>query len=248
MHDENMAVRPLVADDLDWVVDLATRRGEQRQPFAPRLWRRARDARRVHARYLGSLIADPAVPAMRTDHTFAFGMPRPGLVLVDDAAADRADQWATEGAALVRRLVGGSRVRFVCPVPEPERAALAVQLGLSCAETWWHRDLTERPVDLRTDESLQVRGAQGRLIAAPPVYAPGGPVLLVTQFHDRRALSEIEREAASRGATVSVVTQAPEDSVREELLLTAGYRRTCDFYEGTLKAGRQTSRSIFDDQ
>jgi hypothetical protein len=239
MDYDKVAVRSLVADDLDWIVDLATRRGEQRQSFAARFWRRAPDARRVHARYLSSLIEDPAVPAMRTDHTFAFAMNRPGLLLVDDAAAERADQWATEGAALLRRLVGESRVRFVCPVPEPDRTALAVELGLRRAETWWHRDLAERPSDFQNDESLLVRGAQGHLAAAPPVYAPGGPVLLVTQFHDRRALAEIEQKAASRGAAVSVVTQAPEDGVREELLLSIGYRRTCDFYEGTLKAVRQ---------
>ena len=127
-------------------------------------------------------------------------------------------------------------MRFVCPVPEPKRTALAVGLGLTCAETWWHRDLTERPADFPDDASLQVRGAQGRLVAAPPLYAPGGPVLFVTEFHDRRALAAIERQAASCGAAVSVVTQAPDDGVREALLRTIGYRRTCDFYEGSPQA------------
>jgi hypothetical protein len=234
-----VTVRRLVADDLEWVVDLAGRSAEQRQSFAPRFWRRAPDAHRVHARYLSSLIADPGVRAMRTEHTFAFGMHRSGLVLVDDAVADRADQWATEGAALFRRLVGQSPVRFVCPVPEPERTALAVELGLRCADTWWQRDLNGRTSDFHNDDELQVRGAQGHLVAAPAVYAPGGSVLLVTQFHDRRALTEMEQQAAGRGAAVSVVTQAPDDRDREELLLTIGYRRTCDFYEGPLKAGHQ---------
>jgi hypothetical protein len=59
-------------------------------------------------------------------------------------------------------------------------------------------------------------------------------VLLVTSFDDRGALAEIERRAESRGAAVSVVTQAPGDDAREELLLGSGYRRTCDFYEGRL--------------
>jgi hypothetical protein len=122
-------------------------------------------------------------------------------------------------------------------VPEQDRRALAVELGLSCAETWWHRDLTERPAaDFQKGESLHVRGAQGRLVPAPAVYAPGGPVLLVTEFHDRPALAQMEQQAASRGAAVSVVAQAPGDVVREGLLLTIGYRRTCDFYEGTLEA------------
>ena len=230
-----MRVRSLVADDLAWVVDLAARRAEQRQSFAPTFWRRAPDARRAHTEYLSSLIADPAVPAVRTDHTFAFGLPRPGFLLVDDAAAERADRWATEGAALLRRLVGESRVRLVCPVPEPDRTALAVELGLRRAETWWHRDLAgPRASDFQDGASLQVPGARGRLVRSPAVYAPGGPVLLVTEFHGRRALAEMEREAASHGAAVSVVAQAAGDGVCEELLLRIGYRRTCDFYEGTV--------------
>jgi hypothetical protein len=237
--DDSVAVRRLVADDLEWVVDLAGRSAERRQSFAPRFWRRAPDARRVHAGYLGALIADPGVAAMRTEHTFAVGIRRSGLVLVDDAAADRAERWASEAAALLRRLAGACPVRFVCPVPEPERTALAVKLGLSCAQTWWHRDLNARSVDIHNDEPLHVRGAQGHLVAAPPVYAPGGPVLLVTQFHDRRGLTEIAQQAADRGAVVSVVTHAPDDRDREELLLSLGYRRTCDFYEGTLNAGHQ---------
>ena len=239
MDGDKVTVRRLVADDLDWVVDLAGRSAGQRQSFAPRFWRRAPDAHREHARYLSSLIADPAVAAMRTEHTFAFGMPRSGFMLVDDAAADRADQWATEGATLLRRLAGESLVRFVCPVPEPDRTTLALELGLRCAEAWWHRDLNGRTADVNNDELLRVRGAQGYLVAAPAVYAPGGLVLLVTQLDNRRALAEIEQQAASRGAVVSVVTQAPDDYVREELLLTTGYRRTCDFYEGTLTAMHQ---------
>lgn len=237
---EEGAVRSLVVDDVEWIVDLAGRCAVERESFAPRFWRRAPDARRLHARYLRSLIEDPAVSAMRTDHMFAFGMHRPGLMLVDDAAVDRVDAWTIEGPALLTRLAGESPVRFVCPVPEPDRAELAVRLGLACSETWWHRDLTERSTSSRRGGgSLQVRGARGRLVPAPPVYAPGGPVLLVTEFQDGRALAELERQAVTFGAAVSVVTQAPANDHREELLVVFGYRRTCDFYEGILEANDQ---------
>jgi hypothetical protein len=218
-------IRPLVAGDLGWVVDLLARDGRHRESFAPRFWRRAPDARRIHASYLGALIGDPAAVALRTGHAFAFGLRRPGLVVVDDAAAEHAGHWATEGAALLRRLAGDSRVRLVCPVPHPERAALAARLGLSRVETWWHRDLAAQPSSVTADEPLEVDGAQGRLVPAPPIYAPGGPVLLVTEFRDRRALAELEHRAEGRGAAVSVVTRDP-----------GGYRHTCDFYEGTLSA------------
>jgi hypothetical protein len=162
-NDES-AVRPLVASDLDWVVDLATRCGEQRQSFAPRFWRRAPDARQVHTRYLRSLIEDPSVPAMRTEHAFAIGMCRPGLLLVDDAAAEGADHWGVEGVRLLTRLAAGSRLRFVCPVPEPGRAALAARLLLTCVETWWHRDLPHRFTRSPGQESRRVR-----LVPAPPI-------------------------------------------------------------------------------
>jgi len=132
---------------------------------------------------------------------------------------------------LLTRLAAGSHLRFVCPVPEPGRAALAAHLRLTCVETWWHRDLPHRSTRSAGQESRWVR-----LVPAPPIYAPGGPVLLVTGFRGRRALAEMEEEAAASGATVSVVTQAPGDCVREELLSSAGYRRTCDFYEGLGKA------------
>jgi hypothetical protein len=133
---DEVAVRSLVADDLDWAARLAALGRAQRASFAPRFWRQAPDARRVHTRYLRSLIGAPGVAAMRTEHLFAFGISRAGTVLVDDAAADGEDRWAREGPALFRRLAGESRARFVCPVPEPGRTALAIGLGLRRTETW----------------------------------------------------------------------------------------------------------------
>jgi hypothetical protein len=234
VNSDDVRVRPLIVDDLDWVVDLAAQRAEQRQNFAPRFWRRASDARSAHARHLHALIEQGVAAAFRTDRMFAFAVPGPEFVLVDDAAAECDESWATQGPALFRRLIGESRVRFVCPVPEADRAALAAELGLRRAETWWHRDLYPPSADSRDAGPVQVRGARGRLVTAPPVYAPGGPVLLVTEFHDRRALDEVEREAVRRGAVVSVVALFTEDATREEVLLARGYRRTCDFYEGVL--------------
>jgi hypothetical protein len=69
----------------------------------------------------------------------------------------------------------------------------------------------------------------GKLVPAPPVYAPGGPVLLVTRLPAALALAAIERAAAARGATVSVV--AVRAGERGDLLEEAGYRRTTDYYE-----------------
>jgi hypothetical protein len=227
-----MHVRPLAPEDLDWVLDLSARRARDREPFAPLFWRRATDAREKHAAFLGSLIADPDVAALRTDRAFAFGLPRTDWLLIDDAAVEDEAAWEADGSALLQSLSGTGPVRFICPVPERARTALAQRCGLHLAESWWHRDLdgftpgaAPRPVD--------VPGARGRLVSAPPVYAPGGPVLLVTEVADAAALTTIEQQAASAGAPVSVVTQKPGDGPLADLLTAAGYIRTCDFFEGT---------------
>ncbi len=233
MHDGR--VRDLTPADLDWVLDLSARRAREREPFAPRFWRRATDARERHESFLGSLIADPDVPAMRTDHAFAIGLPRPGRMLIDDAAVEDETAWAADGLALLQSLAGTRPLRFICPVPEPARTDLARRAGLALAETWWHRDLDGFTPGAGTG-SIDVPGARGRLVPAPPVYAPGGPVLLVTEVEDAVALSAIEQRAAEAGAPVSVVSQTAGDESLTGLLTAAGYRRTCDFYEGSLAA------------
>jgi hypothetical protein len=237
MVGDDVPVRPLTIHDLGWVADLSERRRRDREPYAPRFWRQAANAHDVHAAFLGSLIADPDVLCVRTDRSFAFAATRPGFLLVDDAAVEDEADWAIEGPALLRAVAGAATVRFVCPVPEPARAALAASLGLRIEETWWHRDLefVEARADIATGGAIETRGALGRLVPAPPVYAPGGPVLLVTEVADRAALADIEDRAAAAGAPVSVVTQHPDDRDRARLLYAAGYRRTCDFYHGTVR-------------
>jgi hypothetical protein len=69
-------------------------------------------------------------------------------------------------------------------------------------------------------------------VPAPPVYNPGGPVLLVTEVESAGSLRRIETEAARRGAPVSVVTQEPNDVGLANLLAEAGYTLTTVFCEG----------------
>jgi hypothetical protein len=60
-------------------------------------------------------------------------------------------------------------------------------------------------------------------------------VLLVTSLTDPAALRVIEDEASRRGAPVSVVSQRPDDQELAELLRSAGYKRTTEFYEGSTR-------------
>lgn len=102
---------------------------------------------------------------------------------------------------------------------------------MSLVESWWHRDLDADVLAPRVeDPDLTVDGATGHLVDAPPVYTPGGPVLLVFQVDSRTALAGIENAAAVAGAVVSVVPETTDEPERRDLLAGAGYKRTTDFF------------------
>jgi len=187
----------------------------------------------VHQRFLRRQIDYPDVVSIRTDHGFLFGVPRGDLLVVDDMAVAVDSLWDIDGQRLLRAVDERGGVRFVCPVPEPARTRAAVALGMTHAESWWHRDLMPDPHAVPPDDpEVRVDGAAGRLVPAPPVYAPGGPVLLVLDVGGAESLAAIEAEASSAGAVVSVVTQRPTDTNLADLLIHVGYTRTTDFFEG----------------
>jgi hypothetical protein len=156
-------------------------RREQIAGFAARFWRAAPDSRDRQREFLGHQIRDPRLVSLRTDHGFVFAAPRGDLLDVDDMALDEDNLWPDDGTRLLEAVFRHSDVRFVCPVPELARAQTAVALGMSLVESWWHRDLpTNVSAAAISDPVLTVAGASGRLVEAPPVYAPGGPVLLVS--------------------------------------------------------------------
>ena len=218
--------------DLDAAAELGRARRERLAAHAPRFWRPAADATPRHRAFLERAVADPAVLTLATDRAYVVAPGDDARRVVDDLLVPD-DAWADDGAALVRAVAERTAtVRLVVPVAEPERRDTAEALGLVPAETWWTRDLPlvqvrgeGGRVQLRTD------GATGSLVPAPPVYDPRGSVLLVTEVRTAEALAAIEAEAAERGATVGVVTQRPEDLMRELLLVEAGYQRTTAFLQ-----------------
>lgn len=222
-------VRPLSLDDLDWVLDLGGQRRERIVSFAPRFWHPAPDARGRHEAFLNDQIRDLDVVTLRTDHGFVFATPRADLLDVDDMALDQDTRWPDDGTRLLRAVMEHHDLRFVCPVPEPSRSRTARYLGMSVKESWWHRNLAPTVVRVGTSDQVVVPGARGQLVEAPPVYAPGGPVLLVSEVASAAALAAIENAAAAVEAVVSVVLRsagAPED-----LLRRGGYTRTTDFFQ-----------------
>lgn len=105
---------------------------------------------------------------------------------------------------------------------------------MSRIESWWHLDLCSTISPVAADHSiLTVAGASGHLVEAPPVYAPGGLVLLVLAVDDEAALVAIEPAAAAAGAVISVVPRFPGQS--EDLITDAGYKRTTENLHDTDK-------------
>lgn len=104
--------------------------------------------------------------------------------------------WDPDGRALILAAAGGSsRVRFVCPTPESARRACAESWGLAMVEAWWHHELV--PTGHPEIGTVQVPGAEVRLVDAPPIYAPGGPIAFVTGFDDEGSLEAAESIGAA---------------------------------------------------
>jgi hypothetical protein len=229
-------VRALAAEDLDWAVGELGRRRVALVPYAPVFWRPAEGGRAAHRRFLGHLL-DRGGLGFRTDTGLLVAAPRPGGWTVDDLVVP-AGEWMTTGRALwtafATRATGS--VRVVCPVPEPDRAGFARARGLVLADSWWHRDVPAagRPTDGGVPS---VDGAESRLVAAPPVYDPGGPVLYLAEVRDAaRALLAAAGEAARLGSPVVVVNQPAADRALAEALAAGGYRRHCDYLDGSVGA------------
>jgi hypothetical protein len=228
--------RRLGPADLDWVVDVTRRRRESLVPHAPRFWRPATDATERHRAFLGHLIDEPDAFTVRTDPGYVIAQRRGSVWLVDDAVVTEAGDWLTDGAQLLRHTQEHcGALRLVVPVFETRRMEAASRVGLTPLEHWWHRDLPDVVATVEAEHSedptIRVEGAAGRLVPAPPVYDPGGPVLLVAAVESASALSRIETEASRRGAPVSVVSQVPSDVRLAALLTAAGYVLTTAFCE-----------------
>ena len=80
----------------------------------------------------------------------------------------------------------------------------------------------------------------GRLTAAPPVYAPGGPVCVVDDFCvaaetdwptvGLALLAAVEARARARGAPLSVVVCAHRDEPKRTFLAAHGFATTTEWH------------------
>lgn len=225
----------MAAHDLDWVVDVTRLRRESLAPHAPRFWCPAHDATEQHRAFLSHCIEDPESLSVRCDNGYIMALDQGTFWLVDDAVVTPDGDWAVDGVRLLMHAQEHcGALRLVVPVFETDRMAAGQAMGLAPVEQWWHRDLegpSRESAAAKHNLRVNVEGAEGRLVPAPPVYDPGGPVLLVNAVDSLNSLRRIEDAAWHRGARVAVVTQSPSDSPLATLLSDAGYVLTTAFCE-----------------
>jgi hypothetical protein len=224
--------------DVDWIVSTLTERRRGLLRFAPAFWHPAPKAAEHHRGFIEHLLAEGGATAYRTDHSVLIAVPRGHGWLVDDAHAPR-DSWSGgDGAALWNAFAtdcGGAEVRFVCPTYEQERTEFAAGAGLRIAESWWLRELGHEGGAVGVEVSLP--GADAITVGAPPVYAPPGPILFLPDPIDAKtAIPAALDRARDLGCAAIVANQA---SGRVELardLAEAGFRRHCDYFNGSIRA------------
>ncbi|WP_256838932.1 hypothetical protein [Ornithinimicrobium faecis] len=234
-----MIAVPATSADLDWIVSVLARRREPLVEYAPIFWRAAPDAGASHRAFIESLLTEGGARAFRTSASVLIAAPRGDGWLVDDAfvegkhwaCGDGRDLWAAFAADC-----HGSRVRFVCPTYEHDRADYARAVGLAVAESWW---LLELPNSGGGEPGVNVPlpGADAVTVGAPPVYAPPGPVLFLPAPDDvDAALSVAVAKAPELGCAAIVVNQRAGDHDLANSLTSYGFRRHCDYYTGLVRS------------
>lgn len=231
-----MTAAAATLDDLDRIVGLLARRRAPLVECAPIFWRPAPDAAARHRDFLRHLLTEGGAHAFCTDEAVLIAAPRGAGWLVDDMCVP-GESWATDGGELwdaLDRQCHGEEVRFVCPTYESERAAFATAVGLEVEESWWLRELTGSGGG-EPGVEVALPGADAITVAAPPVYAPPGPMLFLPgPITSADALPVALLAARSHGCAGVVVSQRSGDAQLSKALQSHAFRRHCDFYQGVV--------------
>lgn len=223
--------------DVDWIVYCLAPRRQALAAYAPVYWHPASDADLRHREFLAFLLDDGDALGVRTNDSFMLAQRRGDGWMVDDAVV-AGDDWESEGALLWEALCGAltGPVRWVCPVPERSRREFAERCGFEVGESWWHREVIGYVVPSPSDagsDVINLVGASARLVSAPPIYSPGGPILFLTDVRDpETVLGEALDGAPGLGSPVVVVAQPAHDLALARQLLTHDFTRHCDFLDG----------------
>jgi ribosomal protein S18 acetylase RimI-like enzyme len=241
---EGMHIRTFETDDARWAAEIMERRRQVYAGFSPVFWRPARGVVDLHARFIRRLVADGTNVCLRADHGFVIGQARPPECFVDDFAVDDAGTWEGTGRELLdelwRRMASDAitSVRVVTAKADHDKVAMLRAAGLTLAEQWWVRPLPARPAGTEAAPGwVRGPGFSGLLGPAPPVYDPGGPVLLVERL-DGDDIEAIEEKATTMGAVLAIVA-APLGAGYEHQLARREWSVASQWYIGRPTPQRQ---------
>ncbi len=230
-----MAVRALGAGDAGWAAELMAARREAYAAYSPVLWRPARGIAELHAQFLGRQIQDPNSVALRTQNGFVISECGGGEGFIDDFAIDDCGSWAVDGFELLRAAWvllsarGTSALRVVTAQADRPKVAMLVALGLQLVQQWWVKSVQPAPGFVHAPGRIDRPGVGGFLGPAPPVYDPGGPVLLADNV--AVDLDVLEDEAARMGAVLVILPTASGNDL-ECLLQSRGWTVASQWYLG----------------
>lgn len=130
------------------------------------------------------------------------------------------------------RLMGRQSVlRVVTTHADHPKASMLASLSLQLVEQWWVREV--RPAaDAAAPGRVSGPGFSGLLVPAPPVYDPGGLVLMAERVDDDADISAVGDHAAALGAVLAIVPAAP-GTIRARELQRLGWTVAPDWYLGS---------------
>lgn len=191
--------------------------------YSPVFWRPRPGVTALHAGFLARQAHDPTNIALRTRHGFIIVQRRGREGLVDDFAVDAGDRWVTDGETLLteawRRLRpdGITTMRVVTAQADRPKVQMLIRCGLTLVEQWWVQPVNPASAPKVQPGRVHRAGFSGLLGPAPPVYDPGGPVLLVDRIDPDACSDHIADTAAEMGAVLAIVPAEPSSTLAREL-------------------------------
>jgi hypothetical protein len=228
----------MTADDFAWAAQMMQRRRELYARYSPVFWRPAQGIETLHAQFLAWCSKRPGAVALRSEHGFIVSYPQQGCCFVDDFAVDEPSLWATEGKELLlgawrrARSTEQAALRVVTARRDEAKRSMLIDIGLVVTGRWWVNELTPTGAP-RPHGPITLGDVEAQLVAAPPVYDPGGSVCLLGALDADRAGVAAEAAAAA-GAVLAIVQREGAGAVpaAEPLLEAAGYHNPAEFYQG----------------
>lgn len=227
----------MVGHDCAWAAELMQKRRNNYASYSPVFWHQSPKAKSLHVESLHHQIVRENIIARRTGHGFIIAELRHLQGFVDDFAVDEDSRWDDEGRELLfnawHRLIakGATSLTIVSAKRDEAKNRLIDSVGLSLIQQWWVKSVMPTGDDKRQDGPIEDKGFNGYLGPTPPIYDPGGSVLLIRDIKDKTSLEDIEKQGSRWGAVLIVVSQTP-NSPRIGELEKKGYEVAPEWFAG----------------